>query len=191
MIEPEQVGDERQRISLADASAPINPEQAAAMLGQALAQRHQTPVVADDAVSLTELAGQLQAAAAADPQRTIDSGPYLDRRVEDLAAIAVETAASIGGDVDAAGVSPGLTLDVVELDRDGVLHIVGPSMASDRHLDLAGASVGLAVRFGPAIVAPFLTSYGMDAVDLRRLDLCQLLLTIAEAVDFDFLSASS
>jgi aminoglycoside phosphotransferase len=40
----------------------------------------------------------------------------------------------------------------------------------------------LALRFGPAIVAPFLDAYGLDDIDVRRLDTCQLLGTVAEEV---------
>lgn len=45
----------------------------------------------------------------------------------------------------------------------------------DPHRDLAVASRSLGEMFGPAVVAPFLDAYGLDDVDLRRLDLHQLL----------------
>jgi aminoglycoside phosphotransferase len=55
-------------------------------------------------------------------------------------------------------------------------------VAGDRHLDLARAAVALALRFGPAVVAPFLDAYGLDDIDVRRLDTCQLLGSVAEEV---------
>ena len=45
----------------------------------------------------------------------------------------------------------------------------------DPHRDLAVASRSLAEAYGPAVVAPFLDAYGLDDVDLRRLDYHQLL----------------
>ena len=42
-------------------------------------------------------------------------------------------------------------------------------------VNLAVASRSLGEVFGPAVVAPFLDAYGLDDVDLRRLDTHQLL----------------
>ncbi len=45
----------------------------------------------------------------------------------------------------------------------------------DRHHDLAVSASSLTKQFGPALVPPLLDSYGFDHIDLRRLDLHQLL----------------
>lgn len=185
--------DAPQRISLADPSAPINPEQAAEALGSLLARRHQQPAVTG--VSLRQLAEALSLRAEQVDDRVIDAGPYLDRTTRSLAALALRVGTELDADLDdgdhGAEVSAGLTLADVELDRSGEMHLLGPSLRSDPHLDLAGAAVGLAVRFGPGVVAPFLASYGMDNVDLRRLDLAQMLLAVAEQIEFDFQSLNS
>jgi len=185
-------GDAPQRISLADSSAPINPEQAAEALGALLAARHESATVPGS--SLRELTDALSRRAEVAPDKVINTGPYLDRSVRSLAALAVPIAheldADLNDDEHGAEVSAALTLAGVELDRSGTMHLVGPTLRGDRHLDLAGAAVGLAVRFGPGVVAPFLASYGMDNVDLRRLDLAQMLLTVADHLDVDFASVA-
>lgn len=167
-------------IALADKNAPIDPEQAATTLGSVLAARHATVPTATGAVGLVAFARAVQAASEAHDDAPMAAGPYLDRSRRDLARIAVETVDALPALDDApAAITPGLSLDVVLLRRDGSIDIDGPTVAGDRHLDIARIAVALAIRFGTAVVAPFLAAYGLDQVDLRRLDTCQLLTSVA------------
>ena len=53
-------------------------------------------------------------------------------------------------------VVPGLTLDHCMISTRGDVEIVGDTVWGDRHLDLAAAAVGVAERFGNAVVAPLI-----------------------------------
>ena len=72
--------------------------------------------------------------------------------------------------------------DEREQEATVALELVAAFVLAHRHLDLARAAVALALRFGPAVVAPFLDAYGLDDIDVRRLDTCQLLGSVAEEV---------
>jgi len=73
----------------------------------------------------------------------------------------------------------GLTLDHCMISTQGDVQIVGTTVLSDRHLDLAAAAIGVALRFGSAVVAPLVDAYGEDHVELLTLDTCQQLNAIA------------
>lgn len=166
--------------ALADPSAPINPEAAAQSLGALLAERHAGAPELDGRIELAAFAGAVRAAADAVDDAPIESGPYLDRSRQELGRVAVDTVAALPDTDDAlVAITPGLSLHDVTLQRDGSLTIERLSVAGDRHLDLARAAVAMAIRFGPAVVAPFLDAYGIDRLDLRRLDTCQLLTSVA------------
>ena len=100
-----------------------------------------------------------------------------------MARLAVETVTALPeSDIAEVSITPGFELGMVELQRDGSMVVLGDTVVGDRHLDLARAAVALALRFGPAVVAPFLDAYGLDDIDVRRLDTCQLLGSVAEEV---------
>ena len=125
----------------------------------------------------------MRAAAEADDDAIFDSGPYLDRSRHAMARLAVETVTALPeSDIAEVAITPGFDLGMVELQRDGSMVVLGDTVVGDRHLDLARAAVALALRFGPAVVAPFLDAYGLDDIDVRRLDTCQLLGSVAEEV---------
>lgn len=170
-------------IPLSDLTVPIDPEQAARALGRTLAAKHTTAPSTDGRVDLAFFASVVRAAADAEDDAIFDSGPYLDRSHHEMARLAVETVAALPETNTAeVAITPGLDLGMVELQRDGWMIVMGDTVAGDRHLDLARAAVALALRFGPAVVAPFLDAYGLDDIDVRRLDTCQLLGTVAEEV---------
>ena len=122
-------------------------------------------------------------AAEAEDDAIFDSGPYLDRSRYEMARLAVETVTALPeSDIAEVAITPGFDLGMVELQRDGSMVVLGDTVVGDRHLDLARAAVALALRFGPAVVAPFLDAYGLDDIDVRRLDTCQLLGSVAEEV---------
>ena len=125
----------------------------------------------------------VRATAEAEDDAIFDSGPYLDRSRHEMARLAVDTVAALPeSDIAEVAITPGFDLGMVELQRDGSMLVLGDTVAGDRHLDLARAAVALALRFGPAVVAPFLDAYGLDDIDVRRLDTCQLLGSVAEEV---------
>lgn len=167
-------------IRLSDPAAPINPEQAAQALGTMLLERHGAEADQPGLISLSGFAAAVRAAADSHDDAPIESGPYLDRSRQELAHLAVETVDGLPANDDTGSITPGLSLDAVMLGRDGSLTIEGATIAGDPHLDLARTAVALAIRFGPAVVAPFLDAYGLDRIDLRRLDTCQLLTAVAD-----------
>lgn len=167
-------------IRLSDPAAPINPEQAAQALGTMLLERHGAEADRPGLVTLATFATAVRAAADGQDDAPIESGPYLDRSRQELARLAAETVDALPTDEPVGAITPGLSLDAVMLGRDGSLTIEGATVAGDLHLDLARTAVALAIRFGPAVVAPFLDAYGLDRIDLRRLDTCQLLTSIAD-----------
>jgi aminoglycoside phosphotransferase len=170
-------------ISLSDPTVPIDPEQAARALGRALAVKHTTAPSVDGRVDLAVFAAAVRADAEASDDATFDAGPYLDRSRHEMARLAVETVAALPAtDTAEVAITPGFDLGMVQLQRDGSVIVLGDTVAGDRHLDLARAAVALALRFGPAVVAPFLDAYGLDDIDVRRLDTCQLLGSVAEEV---------
>ena len=170
-------------IPLSDPTAPIDPEQAARTLGRTLAAKHTTAPSTDGRVDLAVFASLVRATAEADDDAIFDSGPYLDRSRHEMARLAVETVTALPeSDIAEVSITPGFELGMVELQRDGSMVVLGDTVLGDRHLDLARAAVALALRFGPAVVAPFLDAYGLDDIDVRRLDTCQLLGSVAEEV---------
>ncbi|HBU03484.1 MAG TPA: hypothetical protein DEA70_03250, partial [Acidimicrobiaceae bacterium] len=150
-------------IPLSDPTVPIDPEQAARTLGRTLAAKHTTASSANGRVDLAVFATVVRAAAEADDDAIFDSGPYLDRSRREMARLAVETVTALPeSDIAEVAITPGFDLGMVELQRDGSMIVLGDTVMGDRHLDLARAAVALALRFGPAVVAPFLDAYGLD-----------------------------
>ena len=171
-------------VRLDDRAVPVDPESVARALGAAIRRAHDEPAVGRR-VSLTEMAAALTEAASSG-SAVMDSGPYLGRPVAELARLAAETVSvlppALGAVVPA---RPGLTLGDCVLQPDGTIHLEGDRVDGDREVELAAAAVALGERHGPAVVAPLLDAYGMDLVDLRRLDTGQLLVSIAVELDVD------
>lgn len=177
-----------ERFPLSDPTLPIDPEAATRALGVALAARHADNPAAAPVLQLGELAAHLVAASQGHGG-AVTSGPLAGRDVEELARLAAATVAELPGTglpADGSGVlvpvTPGLTLDRCHISIHGAVEIEGGTVWGDRHLDLAAAAVGVAARFGNAVVAPLVDAYGMDAIDLRTLDTCQQLIAVAAEV---------
>lgn len=182
--------------SLADPVLPIDPEHAARLLGEALRRHHEPESGANaDRVgstgtvwSLATVTEHLAHRASTAPEVDMPAGPYQGRTVLE----AVELASSLVGDPsvgaaddDPVPIRPGIGLEHCLVVPGGALSLADPvdtTVVGDRHLDLAAAATGLHRRFGAAVVAPMIEAYGFDRIDLRRLDLAQLLVAIAVGV---------
>ena len=182
MVEPAGADD---RIRLDDRAVPVDPEAVSRAVGVAIRRAHDTESATTN-ISMTAMADALvdAAAHAAEPEMT--SGPYLGRPVLELARLAVETVSVLPPAIGpTAAIRPGLDLGDCGLGSDGLVTIDGARRQGDREVELAAAAVALAQRHGPAVVAPLLDAYGMDLIDLRRLDTGQLLVALAHHLDVD------
>ena len=170
---------------LDDPAVPFDKESVARALGASIRRRHDLDPTGVPLV-LAALADGLVEAAAAVEDRVVDSGPYLGRSITKLARLAAESVEvlppSSAAPVD---IRPGLTLGDCVVRSDGSVRVDGPMVRGDREVELAGAAIEMAMAYGTAVVAPLLDAYGMDVVDLRRLDTCQLLLSVAGELDVD------
>jgi aminoglycoside phosphotransferase len=104
-------------------------------------------------------------------------GPYAGRMPADLAAIFDELTVELGPIEKPVFIHGGLRADRVWFDPSGSVTFTGwrHGGVGDRHLDLAAAAALVTDVHGPALVAPLLDAYGIEEVDLRRLDAHQLL----------------
>jgi|DEB0MinimDraft_10_1074344.scaffolds.fasta_scaffold01018_7 hypothetical protein len=165
-------------VTLAEQVIPVDPERIAQLLGDALRVRHEQdperlPQLGLDAV--VERIGGLLGSDDADTELT--EGPYLGRTrrwLLDAAMLVIDELPPARQ--QSAPVRFPFTLADCAVEPDGTLRLAPPTHCGDRHLDLAALAVGLADRFGPAIVGPLFERYGMDGVDARRLDAAQLVL---------------
>ncbi|MEM9202390.1 MAG: hypothetical protein AAGC53_12040 [Actinomycetota bacterium] len=172
-------------IRLDDPHLPVDPESTARAVGAAIRRAHDGPA-GRGTIGLSRVAARLQDAAGADNAVLMDSGPYLGRPVAELARLAVETVSVLPPVVrPTVAVRPGFTLGDCVLHADGSIVVGGVRAAGDRELELAAAAIALGSRHGPAVVAPLLDAYGMDLLDLRRLDTSQLLVSIAAEIGVD------
>lgn len=172
-------------LRLDDRALPVDPESVARAVGAAVRRGHAEPVTGR-AVTLTVMADALVRSAvdALEPEMT--AGPYLGRPVAELARLAVETVSVLPPATSVlVPIRAGLTLADCVLRPDGTVAIEGERVDGDREIELAAAAVALGERHGPAVVAPLLDAYGMDSLDLRRLDTGQLLVSIARHVGVD------
>ena len=103
-------------------------------------------------------------------------GPYHGRSPERL-LVTLDTLIEQLGPVPEVVIHGGPSVDNLWIapDRTGLLTGWSRAGRGDPHRDLAVASRSLNQAFGPAAVPPFLDAYGLDDVDLRRLDAHQLL----------------
>jgi aminoglycoside 3'-phosphotransferase-2 len=177
-------GDEvamiRMPVGAVPASRPehgVDPANVAATLGKALRDVHLLPRdEAPPAPSLQELRREAAHRVAHGLVTSRQDGPYRSRSPERLLA----NLDFLVGELDPAAevvihgcpvlenlwIAPDLSVSLTGWWNAGV---------GDPHRDLAVASRSLNEVFGPAVVAPFLDAYGLDDVDLRRLDAHQLL----------------
>jgi len=175
-----------ERFPLSDPALPVDPEAVARSLGAALSSRHGAPhertASAGDADRsswpLQDLATHLLAAAQT-KRGTVSTGPLEGRDLRALAESARRAVDALPPGRALVPVRLGLTLDHCMISTQGDVQIVGTTVLSDRHLDLAAAAIGVALRFGSAVVAPLVDAYGEDHVELLTLDTCQQLNAIA------------
>ena len=180
-----------ERFPLSDPTLPIDPEAATRALGVALAARHADGHAANEGAGpppgpvlrLDDLARDLVDAAAGHTG-TVTAGPLRGRGVEELAGLAAAAVAALPTERPSTlvKVTPGLALEACHISTRGDVEIADATVWGDPHLDLAAAAVGVAERFGTAVVAPLVDAYGVDAVDLRTLDTCQQLIAVAAEV---------
>lgn len=151
---------------------PLGPEAMADALGSALSELHQMPV---DGCPFDASTAALRARAAQGPFVAADDGPYAGRNRAELLAVHAELSANDPrGD---AFIHGGLRADRVWFAPDGAVTFTGWAAAGigDPHVDLAAAAAIVSEVHGPALVAPMLAGYGLDRIDVRRLDAAQLL----------------
>lgn len=166
-------------VSLTDPVLPVDPERLARQLGQALAGLHGADPTPLPELDLVVAAQQVAAEIPDDDHTEVADGPFQGQPRSRLLAAA---RAAIDGlpDRELALVPIRFPshLGSCRLFPDGAVVLDPPSHAGDRHLELAALAVGLADRFGPAVVVPFIDAYGMNQVEPRRLDAAQLLLAV-------------
>lgn len=109
--------------------------------------------------------------------RIAAAGPYSGRDPVDLCAVFDDLMADLGPPDRPVFVHAGLSADRVWFDPGGEVTFTGWRLGGvgDRHLDLAAAAAMATNLYGPALVAPIFDAYGLDDIDLRRLDAHQLL----------------
>lgn len=157
---------------------PMGPEALIAEIAAGLRELHAIDVDGCPFTSSTdELRAVVAARLAGGEIPTAADGPYVGRAPEDLAALFDELTADLGPGDSPVFIHGGLNPERVWFDPSGTATFTGWSRGGvgDRHLDLAAAA-GLATSlYGPALVAPLFDQYGLETVDLRRLDAHQLL----------------
>lgn len=159
---------------------PLGPEAMAEALAASLRALHTLePAPCPFDASLETLLRLATDAVQGDTVAVAPSGPYAGRSADELLRILVElTEADRSAPTgDAVFVHGALRADRVWFAPDGSVTFTGwrRSGLGDRHLDLAAAAGMVTELHGPALVAPLLDAYGLDLVDLRRLDAAQLL----------------
>jgi aminoglycoside 3'-phosphotransferase-2 len=177
-------GDEvvvvRMPVGAMPASRPehgVDPAGLAAALGAALREVHRLPrEEAPLAPSLEQLRKEASHRVSHGLVTNRPDGPYRRRSPERLLATLDNLLAELDApDAKVIHGSPVLENLWIAPDRSVILTGWSGSGLGDSHRDLAVASRSLGEGFGPAVVAPFLDAYGLDEVDLRRLDAHQLL----------------
>ncbi len=172
-------------ISAASPQQPVDPETLARLLGESLRLIHSIPV--DDCVFESAPETWMSIASSNVAAESVESqtdGPYAREEPAHLLEILAElfdaTASDRGQPVFIHGHA---TLGHTWLAPDGSVSFTGwqRSGFGDRHHDLAVAASSLTDAFGPALVPLLLESYGIDQIDLRSLDMHQLLVYLAGA----------
>ncbi len=155
----------------------VEPARVASMLGGTIRDVHRLDRRdAPCAPSVETLRGEAAHRVSHGLVSTRRDGPYATQSPERLLA-------ALDGIIDELGSAPSVVThgspDLVNLwiapDLTPVLTGWCRAGTGDPHRDLAVASRSLTDVFGPAAVTPFLDAYGLDEIDLRRLDAHQLL----------------
>ena len=164
-----------------DALVPVDPESMARQMGNSLRSIHDLPVAGcpfeSSIAHWRGVAGERVDAGLVRPQA---SGPYAGLEAEHLLDVFDQLNADSGGndaDTDLGFIHGSPTREQIWLVPDGSLVFTSWQNCGigDRHHDLAVAAADLVRTFGPALVPPFLDSYGIDRVRPERLDRHQLL----------------
>jgi len=177
-------GDEvaviRMPVGAVPASLPdhgVAPATIAVALGETVRDVHLLPVAsAPAAPGIEELRKEASHRVSHALVSRRPDGPYRSQAPEQLLAT-LDALIDELGPADEVVTHGYPVLENLWLAPDQSISLTGWSRAGrgDPHRDLAVASRSLVETFGPAMVAPFLDSYGLDDVDLRRLDTHQLL----------------
>lgn len=179
-------GDEAVVICLHAAAAtadsglhPLQPAVVVTRLGEVLREIHNVP--ATD-VPFDSSPARLRDLAAARVERalitTAGDGPYATRDPAELLSILDSLLAELDPDLEEPVLIHGRpTVANIWFEPSGDLVLTGWTVAGvgDRHHDLAVAAASVADLYGPGVVAPMLDTYGLDVIDLSRLDAHQLL----------------
>lgn len=166
-------------VSVADHLQPLDPESLARLLGQSLKALHELPI--DDCPYESDL-GRWRDRAAARVRGgevvTATEGPYARVGPVRLLEVLDELIDSVGQPSDPVLIHGSPTPHHSWLVPDGTMSFTGWQHfgVGDRHHDLAVASSELTARFGPPLVPVLLEEYGLDRIDIRSLDLHQLLI---------------
>lgn len=155
----------------------VDPGTVAMILGEAIRDVHLLPTEgAPIAPSLDDLRREAAHRVAHGLVSSRPDGPYRSEEPERLLATLDSLLADLTA-VSTTVVHGGPTLEHLWIAPDQSISLTGWSRtgSGDPHRDLAAACRSLNETFGPAVVAPFLDAYGLDDVDLRRLDAHQLL----------------
>lgn len=155
----------------------VDPANVAVMFGEAIRDVHLLPLAsAPSGPGFEELRKEASHRVSHGLVSRRPDGPYRSQAPERLLATLDSLIDELGlGDAVVTHGNP--ELENLWIAPDGSISLTGWSRAGlgDPHRDLAVASRSLGEVFGPAVVAPFLDAYGLDDVDLRRLDAHQLL----------------
>lgn len=166
-----------QAVTVASGLHPVQPETIARQVGGALRvlHDHTVPEASFDASPrrfFTVAAERIEGGEVT----TATDGPYAGRDPDDLLAILDELLDTVD-DPPMALVHGRPTMQDVWIQPSGGLVFTGWERAGhgDPHHDLAVAAGSVGAVFGPAAVPPLLDAYGLDEIDLRRIDAHQLL----------------
>jgi aminoglycoside phosphotransferase len=154
---------------------PVGPEMFIEAVAAALRAVHELPVERCPFDASGDRLHQLAAQRVADGLVAVAAdGAYVGREPADLLAVLADL---VSPDTEAVFIHAGLRGDRVWMGPDGTVAFTGWRRAGvgDHHVDLAAAAALAGELYGPAVVAPMLDAYGLDRVDLARLDAAQLL----------------
>jgi len=175
MAEPS-TPNESSVVTLADPVIPVDPERLVRLLGAELARIHDADSTGLPGLDLAAVAQRIATHVAEDSEPLTD-GAFRGQSRAHLLAAAQTAIDDLADDLDyRVPIRFPVDLSGYRMSSDGSMTLAAATHAGDRHLELAAVAVGLADRFGPAVVAPFIDAYGMANVDPRRLDAAQLLL---------------
>jgi len=165
-------------VPVADPLLPLDPENLARLLGASLRSLHDLPLA--DCPYESDLGRWRDRAAtrvASGEITTAHDGPYARVGPVRLLEVLDELIDSVGQSADHVLIHGAPIPAHTWLVPDGTVAFTGWQSfgVGDRHHDLAVASSALTERFGPPLVPALLDEYGLDDIDLRRLDLHQLL----------------